>query len=109
MKKYRPDDQKAADQFEEYVRIIMRQVDDIGRMVDEFSAFARMPQPEMDQHSLLEIVDGQVSLFASKGLLLDFEIDDAEQNYITICDAGLVRQALTNLLQVNFTPYLCRE
>ncbi|MBO79749.1 MAG: PAS domain-containing sensor histidine kinase [Gammaproteobacteria bacterium] len=99
MKKYRPDDQKAADQFEEYVRIIMRQVDDIGRMVDEFSAFARMPRPEMDWHSLLEIVNGQISLFASKDLSLNVEIDDAKQNYTTICDAGLVRQALTNLLQ----------
>jgi two-component system nitrogen regulation sensor histidine kinase NtrY len=99
LKKYRPDDQKAADQFEEYVRIIMRQVDDIGRMVDEFSAFARMPQPEMDRHSLLEIVNGQISLFASKGLSLDVEIDDAKHDYTTICDAGLVRQALTNLLQ----------
>jgi two-component system nitrogen regulation sensor histidine kinase NtrY len=79
LKKYRPDDQKAADQFEEYVRIIMRQVDDIGRMVDEFSAFARMPQPEMDRHSLLEIVNGQISLFASKDLSLDVEIDDAKQ------------------------------
>ena len=99
LKKYRPDDQKAADQFEEYVRIIMRQVDDIGRMVDEFSAFARMPQPEMDRHSLLEIVNGQISLFASKDLSLDVEINDAKQDYATICDAGLVRQALTNLLQ----------
>jgi len=99
LKKYRPDDQKAANQFEEYVRIIMSQVDDIGRMVDEFSAFARMPQPEMDRHSLLEIVNGQISLFASKDLSLDVEVDDAKQDYITICDAGLVRQALTNLLQ----------
>ncbi|MDC3293197.1 PAS domain-containing sensor histidine kinase [Alphaproteobacteria bacterium] len=99
LKKYRPDDQKAADQFEEYVHIIMRQVDDIGRMVDEFSAFARMPQPEMDRHSLLEIVNGQISLFASKDLSLGVEIDDAKQDYTTICDAGLVRQALTNLLQ----------
>ena len=99
LKKYRPDDQKAADQFEEYVRIIMRQVDDIGRMVDEFSAFARMPQPQMDRHSLLEIVNGQISLFASKDLSLDVEINDAKQDYATICDAGLVRQALTNLLQ----------
>jgi two-component system nitrogen regulation sensor histidine kinase NtrY len=68
-------------------------------MVDEFSAFARMPQPEMDRHSLLEIVNGQISLFASKDLALDVEIDDAKQDYTTICDAGLVRQALTNLLQ----------
>lgn len=99
LKKYRPDDKKAADQFEEYVQIITRQVDDIGRMVDEFSAFARMPQPEMDCHSLLGIVNGQISLFAGRDLSLDVEIDDANNDYATICDAGLVRQALTNLLQ----------
>ena len=99
LKKYRPDDKKAADQFEEYVQIITRQVDDIGRMVDEFSAFARMPQPEMDRHSLLGIVNGQISLFAVRDLSLDVEIDDANNDYATICDAGLVRQALTNLLQ----------
>lgn len=99
LKKYRPDDKKAADQFEEYVQIITRQVDDIGRMVDEFSAFARMPQPEMDRHSLLGIVNGQISLFAGRNLSLDVEIDDANNDYATICDAGLVRQALTNLLQ----------
>jgi len=99
LKTYRPDDKKAADQFEEYVQIITRQVDDIGRMVDEFSAFARMPQPEMDRHSLLGIVNGQISLFAGRDLSLDVEIDDANNDYATICDAGLVRQALTNLLQ----------
>jgi len=99
LKKYRPDDKKAADQFEEYVQIITRQVNDIGRMVDEFSAFARMPQPEMDRHSLLGIVNGQISLFAGRDLSLDVEIDDANNDYATICDAGLVRQALTNLLQ----------
>jgi two-component system nitrogen regulation sensor histidine kinase NtrY len=48
---------------------------------------------------LLEIVNGQISLFASKDLLLDVEIDDAKQDYTTICDSGLFRQALTNLLQ----------
>ena len=85
--------------FEEYVKIITRQVDDIGRMVDEFSAFARMPQPEMERNSLLELVNGQISLFSSKGLALKIEIDDATNDYETICDAGLVRQALTNLLQ----------
>ena len=99
LKKYRPDDQREAEQFEEYVKIIMRQVDDIGRMVDEFSAFARMPQPEMDRHSLIAIVNGQISLFFTKEVALDVKIDDVTNDYVTICDAGLVRQALTNLLQ----------
>ena len=58
LKKYRPNDHQTADQFEEYVKIITRQVDDLGRMVDEFSAFARMPQPEMEQNSFIEMVNG---------------------------------------------------
>ena len=99
LKKYRPKDQKEAEQFEECVNIITRQVDDIGRMVDEFSAFARMPQPKMDRHSLIEIVNGQISLFSSKDLALDVKTDVAASDYGTVCDAGLVRQALTNLLQ----------
>ena len=99
LKKYRPEGQKEAEQFEECVKIITRQVDDIGRMVDEFYAFARMPQPEMDRHSLIEIVNGQIFLFSSKDLVLEVKIDDATKDYGTLCDAGLVRQALTNLLQ----------
>ena len=99
LKKYRPDNPEKADQFEECVTIITRQVDDIGRMVDEFSAFARMPQPQMDRYSLIDIVQGQISLFSAMDLVLEVKIDDTTNDYGTICDAGLVRQALTNLLQ----------
>ncbi|MEC7238337.1 MAG: histidine kinase dimerization/phospho-acceptor domain-containing protein, partial [Pseudomonadota bacterium] len=51
-RKYRPEDETASEQFTEYLSIIGRQVDDIGRMVDEFSDFARMPQPVMKELSL---------------------------------------------------------
>ena len=34
---------------------IIRQVDDIGRMVDEFSAFARMPSPVMKRENVDEL------------------------------------------------------
>ncbi|MEC7558361.1 MAG: histidine kinase dimerization/phospho-acceptor domain-containing protein, partial [Pseudomonadota bacterium] len=58
-RKYKPDDEVASQQFSEYLSIIGRQVDDIGRMVDEFSAFARMPQPVMQPLSLRELAIGQ--------------------------------------------------
>ncbi len=99
LKKYRPEDEKSAQQFEEYVQIITRQVADIGRMVDEFSAFARMPQPVMKIESLLDVAYGQMALFETKTLKLAIEIDQAQGRYEVSCDPGLVRQALTNLLQ----------
>ena len=98
-KKYRPTTDEDAAKFEEYVEIIGRQVGDIGRMVDEFSAFARMPQPKMEHASLIEIASGQTALFADNKAVITLSVDSADDHYKTLCDPGLVRQALTNLLQ----------
>ena len=98
-KKYRPTTDEDAAKFEEYVEIIGRQVGDIGRMVDEFSAFARMPQPKMEHASLVEIASGQTALFADNKAVITLSVDSADDHYKTLCDPGLVRQALTNLLQ----------
>ena len=98
-KKYRPTKDEDAAKFEEYVEIIGRQVGDIGRMVDEFSAFARMPQPKMEQASLVEIARGQTALFANNKAVITLSVDNADEQYMILCDPGLVRQALTNLLQ----------
>ena len=40
--------------FDQCTDTIIRQVEDIGRMVDEFSAFARMPKPDMKMIDLRE-------------------------------------------------------
>jgi two-component system nitrogen regulation sensor histidine kinase NtrY len=100
-KKYKPDDEKAAEQFGEYLSIISRQVGDIGRMVDEFSAFARMPQPVMQPVSVRDLATGQLSLFEADGLSCEMEIDgtDSDDEFIVYGDPGLLRQALTNLIQ----------
>ncbi|MGB2122487.1 MAG: sensor histidine kinase, partial [Candidatus Puniceispirillaceae bacterium] len=98
-RKYKPDDEQASAQFSEYLSIIGRQVDDIGRMVDEFSDFARMPQPVMRPLSLRDLVHGQAGLFDGQGV--DFEVDlgEHDENDQIIGDAGLLRQALINIIQ----------
>ena len=68
-------------------------------MVDEFSAFARMPQPVMEAGSLYDLVAGQIKLFESKKLKISLEVDHGKTDYVIICDSGLLRQAVTNLLQ----------
>jgi two-component system nitrogen regulation sensor histidine kinase NtrY len=42
--------------FDQCTSTIVRQVDDIKRMVDEFSSFARMPKPKMDREDIVETV-----------------------------------------------------
>ena len=99
LKKFRPEDKDAAGRFDEYVSIISRQVGDIGRMVDEFSAFARMPNAQLEKIDLAAELRGQIDMarIQSGDVVITSAIPDAPVE--TAMDAGLIRQALTNLLQ----------
>ena len=52
-KKVDEDDRKV---FDQCVNTIVRQVGDIGRMIDEFSSFARMPKPVFEPGDLSEVI-----------------------------------------------------
>ena len=99
-KKFKPEAEDKKDKYLEYIDIISRQVSDIGRMVDEFSAFARMPAPLLKPASLVELVEGQVALFSAneQNVELQFEAE-AEARLPLLLDTGLMRQAVTNVIQ----------
>ena len=98
-KKYRPEDEIRAKQFDEYVQIISRQVGDIGRMVDEFSNFARMPAAVLQPQDLEDIITGQFDLIQVEHPEIAFHLNMPEESVMVEADAGLLRQALTNILQ----------
>ena len=56
------------------MKIITRQVDDIGRMVDEFSSFARMPQPEMERNSFLGLLMARSPYSLARGWRLRLKL-----------------------------------
>ena len=99
-KKYVPDDQDASEKYLEYLGIISRQVGDIGRMVDEFSSFARMPAPEYQLHHLKDLIDNHMSVFAHNAERADLSFEVADDlSDIVLIDEGLMRQLFTNLVQ----------
>ena len=83
--------------FSRLIETIIRQVGDIGRMVDEFSAFARMPAPVMKPDHLAKLVDQQVDLQRTAHPNITFDVTGDEIELT--CDSRQIRQALTNLLQ----------
>lgn len=85
--------------FEQCTDTIVRQVSDIGRMVDEFSAFARMPKPVMEMHDVREIVREAVFLFQVSRPDIKFTLDLPEEPVKTMCDQRLLTQAVTNLVK----------
>jgi two-component system nitrogen regulation sensor histidine kinase NtrY len=98
-KKYGAEIQTDPDTFQRCTNTILRQVADIGRMVDEFSGFARMPTPRFGPADLAEIV--RESVFAQRISFADvtFDVTGAEQPAPATCDPRLMGQALTNLLK----------
>ncbi len=78
---------------------IIRQVGDIGRMVDEFSSFARMPAPVIQTEDIANIVEQAVFLQRNAHHRIEFVISAPAERPMVQCDARLVSQALTNLLQ----------
>jgi two-component system nitrogen regulation sensor histidine kinase NtrY len=78
---------------------IIRQVGDIGRMVDEFSAFARMPAPSFHSENLAELAKQGVFLQQVANSEIDYVLDLPAHPVPVRCDSRQIAQALTNLLQ----------
>ncbi len=85
--------------FDQCVDTIVRQVGDIGRMVDEFSSFARMPTPIMRRENALELLHQGVFLQRVAYPQVKFDIRAPSEAVYFECDGRLVSQALTNVLK----------
>jgi two-component system, NtrC family, nitrogen regulation sensor histidine kinase NtrY len=87
------------DVFERCTETIIRQVGDVTRMVDEFSAFARTPKPEMQDHDIREIVRSAVLDRQMAGADITFQTKVGKEPIIVSCDRRLISQAVTNLVK----------
>ena len=87
------------DGFTKSIATIIRQVDTIGRLISEFSAFARMPTPVMREENIEELVRDAVFLQQSAWPQIRFTVELPPRPVRLACDGPKVSQALTNLLQ----------
>ena len=85
--------------FEQCTDTIVRQVDDIRRMVDEFSRFARMPKPVMEGEDVADTVRQAVFLMKVGHPELDIEADIKQDPMRAQFDRRLISQALTNIIK----------
>jgi two-component system nitrogen regulation sensor histidine kinase NtrY len=85
--------------FDRCTDTIIKHVGDIGRMVDEFSSFARMPKPVFEPQDVSAIVKEAVILFQMSHSDIRYELDLPKQPLTVECDRGLLGQAVTNLVK----------
>ena len=98
-RKYGDSITKDREVFDQCTDTIIRQVSDIGRMVDEFSAFARMPKPVMELNDVRDVVREAVFLFQVSRPEIKFELDLPDKPVVTLSDRRLLTQAVTNLVK----------
>src|SRR5437764_4726305 len=85
--------------FEQCTDTIVRQVDDIKRMVDEFSRFARMPKPVMTEEDVADTVRQVVFMMRVGHPDVEIEVEAAEDPMRAHFDRRLISQALTNIVK----------
>jgi two-component system, NtrC family, nitrogen regulation sensor histidine kinase NtrY len=85
--------------FEQCTDTIVRQVDDIKRMVDEFSRFARMPKAVFADEDVADTVRQVVFLLRVGHPDIDFAVDLEADVMPARFDRRLISQALTNIIK----------
>lgn len=85
--------------FDQCTETIIRQVGDIGRMVDEFSSFARMPKPDMQNVDLREPLREASFLIEVSRADIEFKRDFGPDALMGRFDSRLLAQAFGNIVK----------
>jgi len=85
--------------FDQCTDTIVRQVDDIKRMVDEFSRFARMPKAVMEVEDVVDTVRQAVFLQRVGNPDIDIDFESEQERLPAKVDRRLISQALTNIIK----------
>jgi two-component system nitrogen regulation sensor histidine kinase NtrY len=88
-----------SESLEQMTDVIIRQTGDLRRIVDEFSKFARMPEPECKTHDLAALVRDSVLLQRLGQPTIKILDDLPVEPVLTEIDATMISQALTNLMK----------
>ena len=92
-------DEKNSEILQDMTDVIVRQTNDLRRIVDEFSKFARMPEPERREEDLGRLVQDAVLLQEAGQPDLTIRSDIATLAMPVDVDATMIGQALTNLIK----------
>lgn len=84
--------------FATCIATIIRQVEHIGKLVNEFSSFARMPSPTMAEEDLVRLAKESLFLHKAAYPKILFEFTCPFEQVILLCDASQMGQVLTNLI-----------
>ena len=92
-------DIKEKENFDNYLKTIIKQINQIENLVNEFSDFARMPKPIFRNNEIIEIIKNNISLLkeVDKSISIKFNYNKAELSIN--CDGEQISRAFFNLIK----------
>jgi two-component system nitrogen regulation sensor histidine kinase NtrY len=109
--KYQPQIIADVEIFLELINVIVRQVGDIKRLIDEFSLFARLPEPHLKKCNLCDICKQAVFLMQNSSADVEIIFSDNSKDVASASvDERLLRQSIVNLIQnaINALSFLVK-
>ena len=98
-RKFAPKLSEESDDLERMTDVIVRQTNDLRHIIDEFSKFARLPQPKKSKEDLIPIVKAAILLQENGQPNINFVSKIPQNSLVISIDATMISQALTNLLK----------
>lgn len=98
-RKYLKEIKSDPETFKGCIDTIVRQVNNIGALVTEFSAFARMPEPKINKEDIVLLCQHSIELQKQAYPNITFELNASALSIYWNCDEQQIQQVLTNILQ----------
>ena len=85
--------------FENYLSIISRQVEDIGKLANEFSDFARMPNPIKKSNNLKKLLQDTINLYKLSENKIIFDLNYSSTTDVFQFDLNQISRVLINIIK----------
>ena len=87
------------DNFNDHLKTIIKQINQIENLVNEFSDFARMPKPILKKNNLITIINENIKLLNEIDLSIDINFECKSDKIIFICDSEQLSRVFFNLIK----------
>ncbi|MDC1243012.1 PAS domain-containing sensor histidine kinase [Amylibacter sp.] len=98
-RKYSPMVGAEEDNLSQYCDVIIRQTNDLRRIVDEFSKFARMPEPIKRSVNITKLLKDVILLFEISSPAIKIKLNNPHGDINVNVDETMINQAFTNLIK----------
>jgi len=92
-------DSSDKDNFNENLKIIIKQIKQIENLVNEFSDFARMPKPILKENNLIDILNENIRLLKEIDPTIDIANSSDNEKVLFICDGEQLNRVFFNLIK----------